>query len=131
MSDDRQKLVERYAQRSTKASTTVAAEAVNYQAASPVSANRPPEPMLELRLKAGDAIALSYALLITAGFNPSQGITLEFTTHKVLLRGRNLRSIYRAIVDHRLAYLQEFPRPLDDQPETAVVVTTIQCSPTA
>jgi hypothetical protein len=128
MNDDRKKLVERY----TRPAATLDAEIPEpsddegYQAAAPVSANRPPEAMLELRFKRGDVLALSYPLLITAAHNPSHGITLEFTGHRVTIAGRNLRGIYRAITSHRLAYVQELPGSLDGQPDTETVVASIE-----
>lgn len=134
MSNDRRHIVERYTGRPTSPPSVPAGGNGDeptegddsYQPAAPVSANRPPELMLELRLKKGDALALSYALLISAAFNPSQGIALEYTTHHVVVAGRNLRGVYRALVAHRLAYLQELSSPLDDQPDDATVISSLQ-----
>ncbi|MDP1797535.1 MAG: hypothetical protein Q8K78_08645 [Planctomycetaceae bacterium] len=132
MSNDRRQIVERYTSRHTPPSPPPGGgddppgDENSYQPAAPVSANRPPELMLELRFKKGDALALSYALLISAAFNPSQGIALEYTTHRVAVGGRNLRGVYRALVAHRLAYLQELSSPLDDQPDDATVISSLQ-----
>lgn len=130
MSDDRRKLVERYTGRpkteAAEAGVPDDVEDNSYQPASPVSANRPPELMVEFRAKRGDSVALSYALLISAAFNPSQGIVLEFTTHRVMLTGRNLTTVHRALLEHRLAWVQELSGPLDDQPSAATVITSIK-----
>lgn len=130
MNDDRRKIVERYAGRPKPSvpdsETPHEIEDGSYQPASPVSGNRPPEAMIEFRYKRGDSFALSYALLISAAFNPSQGIVLEFTTHRVTLTGRNLKAIHRALLDHRLAWVQELSGPLDDQPDEATVITSIK-----
>ena len=128
MSDDRKTLVERYARPAATGAVnaTEIPDSDDYQASAPVSANRPPEPMLEFRFKPGNVLALSYPLLISAALNPSTGIVLEFTSHRVTLRGRNLRSVFQAIRTHRVPYVQELPGSLDGLPDDAVVISEIQ-----
>ncbi|MEI8022501.1 MAG: hypothetical protein WCH39_30105 [Schlesneria sp.] len=131
MSDERRKIIERYAGRppAPPVEDDPQEDEVDYQPAAPVSGNRRPEIMLEFRLKTGDSLALGYALLLSAVWNRSEGIVLEFTTHRIDLAGRNLRHIYRAIVSHRLAYVRELNSPSDDLPDESVVVTTIKVTP--
>lgn len=130
MSDDRKKLVERYAGRPKsdvpEATTSHDEDDGSYQPASPVSGHSDREFMIEFRSKRGDSVTLSYALLISLTFNPSQGIVLEFTTHRVTLTGRNLKKILHALKEHRLAWVQELSGPLDDQPQAATVITSIK-----
>lgn len=129
MSEDRRKLIERYSGRPSTSVEQGGEDIAEYQPAGPVSGNRQPEIMLELRFKAGDAMALSYALLSSAKWNRSDGIVLEFTTHRVQLSGRNLRNVWQKIVDHCLPFAQEFNSRTDDQPEDAVVISSIQVTP--
>lgn len=130
MSDDRRRVLDRYTGRPNspepEPQLPPGDSSVSYQPASPVSANRPPEPMVEFRFKSRNAVALSNALLISATYNPSQGIVLEFTTHRVTISGRNLQDIQRALREHRLAWIQEFSGPLDDQPAESTVITSIK-----
>lgn len=131
MTDDRRKIIERYSGRPAApvVEESTQEDADDYQAGSSVSGSRSAEIMLELRFKTSDAIAFSYALLLNAAWNPSEGITLEFTTHRVRLLGRNLRELYRALILHRLAHVQELQSRTDEQPDDATVVTTIEVTP--
>ena len=132
MSDDRRRVLDRYTGRpkpETESPAKADEQEDSYQPTAPISANRPPEPMVEFRFKSRNAVALSYALLISATYNPSQGIELEFTTHRVTISGRNLQEAQRALREHRLAWIQEFYGTLDDQPSVATVVTSIKIVP--
>jgi len=129
MNDDRRRVVDRYTARpklpETEPQSTPDGDDGLYKPGSPVSGNRPPEPMVEFRFKSRNAVALSYALLISTTYNPSEGIVLEFTTHRVTVTGRNLMEIQRALREHRLAWVQEFSGPLDDQPDDSTVISSI------
>ncbi len=85
--------------------------------------------MLELRKRDGNSIALSYALLERAEFDPSIGITLFFMGQGIVIRGRNLNQevrpsvrLYEGILRHRVTWLREtHDRPVaSDGPETVV-----------
>ena len=74
--------------------------------------------MLELRRKDGSAVALAYAWLERAEFDPSHGITLKFGVDKVKITGRNLNAearpnvrLFAGIVRHRVPWIQEADRP--------------------
>ena len=62
---------------------------------------------LDLRLKDGKRIALPYSTLLKSSFDPSKGITLEYSTDTVTIQGRNLQAVYKAIAQHRLSALRE------------------------
>jgi hypothetical protein len=79
--------------------------------------------MLDLRGHNGTSYALPYSSLVAVGFDPSAGLTLEFTHHKVGVRGRNLRSIYDSILEHRVTFIQE--EDFDMMPESATCVDSI------
>lgn len=74
--------------------------------------------MLELRRKDGSVVALAYAWLERADFDPSVGITLKFGGEKVNITGRNLNAnarpnvrLFDGIVRHRVPWIQEADRP--------------------
>jgi hypothetical protein len=74
--------------------------------------------MLELRRKDGSVVALAYAWLERADFDPSHGITLKFGADKVKITGRNLNSparpnirLFEGITRHRIPWIQEADRP--------------------
>lgn len=74
--------------------------------------------MLEFRRKDGNSLALAYAWLESAGFDPSEGITLQLGSRKVRLIGRNLNQagpnglgLFAAIIRHRVLWIQEADEP--------------------
>ena len=69
------------------------------------------------------AVALAYTELKSMAYHPTDGITMEFREHKVIIRGRNLRELYDLLVDQRITYIQE--DDFDNEPETATFVDAI------
>jgi hypothetical protein len=74
--------------------------------------------MLEVHKKDGNIIAFGYAWLERADFDPSEGITLKFTGHKVKIVGRNLNAVaknnarlFNGIMRHRVPWVQEAGEP--------------------
>ncbi|MCA9062659.1 MAG: hypothetical protein KDA96_06355 [Planctomycetaceae bacterium] len=74
--------------------------------------------MLELRRKDGNILAVGYAWLDKAEFDPSQGITLSLGGHKIKIRGRNLNTeirpnvrLFQGISRHRVPWIQEADEP--------------------
>ena len=74
--------------------------------------------MLELRKKDGNILAVGYAWLDKAEFDPSQGITLSLGGHKIVIRGRNLNQelrpnvrLFQGICRHRVPWIQEADEP--------------------
>jgi hypothetical protein len=70
--------------------------------------------MLELRRKNGHVLAVGYAWLEKAEFEPSDGIALHFVGQKVRLRGRNLNvelrphvRLFDGIARHRVPWIRE------------------------
>jgi hypothetical protein len=73
--------------------------------------------MLELRLKTGNCVALGYAWLEKAEYNPSTGIILHFAGQKVTLHGAKLNQPFRdsvrlfeGLLRHRVTWLRETDR---------------------
>lgn len=64
-------------------------------------------PMVDFRGHDGHSLALPYSRLLSIDFHPISGLTLEFQDHRVRIRGRNLRRLYTALVQHRVVFVQE------------------------
>ena len=71
--------------------------------------------MLNFIDREGNMLCGSYAHLHIACAT-EEYLNLEFTRHKVLVKGRNLAGISRAVAAHRLVFLREQvePEPVDD-----------------
>jgi len=90
--------------------------------------------MLEFRKKDGNALALAYAWLESAEFDPSEGITLQFGSRKIRLIGRNLNlvgpsgiGLFTAITRHRASWVQEADEPMSWQAgENSTVIERIE-----
>ena len=74
--------------------------------------------MLELRKKDGNILAVGYAWLDKAEFDPSTGITLHIDSQTIKLRGRHLNTetrphvrLFQGITRHRVPWIQEADEP--------------------
>ena len=65
------------------------------------------EIMLDVRRKTGDRIGLPYTYLTAVTFDPSEGLTLQFSTHTVRIKGRSLQKLYQPLLLHQVSYVQE------------------------
>jgi hypothetical protein len=70
--------------------------------------------MLEIRHKDGQITAKGYSWLQSAEFDPSTGITLNFSGETIRITGRNLNAearpnvrLFAGIVRHRVPWIQE------------------------
>lgn len=63
--------------------------------------------MLDLHLANGDRVALPYSLLMKIEFDPSEGITLRFSTDDVTIKGRRLEPLYKALMQQRVSGIGE------------------------
>lgn len=82
--------------------------------------------MIEFRHANGDITALAYPLLESARFNPSNGITLNFSGTTVTIIGTNLNAevqpssrLFEGITRHRVVWVQE----MDDAKNAASSAT--------
>lgn len=64
--------------------------------------------MLVLRYWNGNCKARSYSFLAGIDFDPSHGITLDFTGSVARIQGRNLRTLFDALATHRVGWIQEY-----------------------
>ncbi len=83
--------------------------------------------MIEFRGHDGRSLALPYAGLLGVEYRPTSGVVLEFPGHRVELRGRNLRPLYDALLEHRVRFVQE--SDLDVVPEADPFVDGIVVGP--
>lgn len=74
--------------------------------------------MLELRKKDGNVLAVGYAWLERAEFDPSVGITLHVVGKTIRIKGRNLNAelrpnvrLFQGITRHRVPWIQEADGP--------------------
>jgi hypothetical protein len=90
--------------------------------------------MLEIRRRDGSIVALGYAWLERADFDPSEGITLKFTGQTVRLVGRNLNRevrphlrLFLGLARHRIPWLQEADEPTAmTTPKDATVIEQVE-----
>lgn len=74
------------------------------------------DPMINFIDRRGVHEAIAYGHLYRIQFDPSEGITLEFTDHIVTIRGRRLHEGHRKLVMQRVVFVCEA-----DQPTAALV----------
>ncbi len=82
--------------------------------------------MLDLRLGNGNSQAFAYSYLTKVNFNPSEGIEIFAVDMCIILRGRNLSTLYAYLLMHRLTYIQESVGRVDDAAENEVFVESIE-----
>jgi hypothetical protein len=92
--------------------------------------------MLDLKLKNGNREAFSYTLLERIQFDPSEGITLQYTGVSVKLRGRNLErlqthgvALLEGLQRHRVPWIVESDELRSAAASDAVAVTEILIPP--
>lgn len=86
--------------------------------------------MLDLVFPDGRHVALPYATLVKAEFDPSKGIALRFSTDDVTIEGYRLEPLYRAILQHRAREVKATGRTGEFEKEkdgSGPVVTVIRC----
>lgn len=93
-----------------------------------VAPNEPSPPMVDFRGHDGRFRALPYRCMESIAFDDPGGIAVEFTDHRVLLRGRNLRPLYDELVLQRVTFVQE--GDLDFVSESETFVDSIVIAPT-
>lgn len=82
-------------------------EASKYQEAFILATNGEYPPMIRFRFETENVCALAYAYLIAVEFNKSGVITLEFTTHKVEIKGRRLEKLFGSLVNHQVIAVRQ------------------------
>lgn len=65
------------------------------------------EPMINFIMRTGDHQAIAYNHLYRVQFDPSKGLTLDFTNHSVAIQGRNLSDAYQKLAMQRVIFVAE------------------------
>jgi hypothetical protein len=89
--------------------------------------------MLEIRHKDGRVTAKGYSWLQSAEFDPSEGITLNFSGEMIRILGRNLNAeprpnvqLFAGILRHRVPWIQEADEPTAmEAPKHTVVIEEV------
>jgi hypothetical protein len=82
-------------------------EAPKYQEAFILATNGEYAPMIRFKFATDNVFALAYAYLFAVEFNKSGLITLEFTTHRVEIKGRRLEKLFGSLVNHKVIAVRE------------------------
>ena len=64
-------------------------------------------PMIRFKFETDNVCALAYAYLIAVEFDKSGVITLEFTTHRVEIKGRRLEKLFGSLVNHQVIAVRQ------------------------
>ena len=72
-----------------------------------VSAGNEAAPMVEFRGHDGRSLALPYSRLLSVDYRSGSVVSLEFPDYHVIVRGRNLRPLYDALLGHKVLFVQE------------------------
>jgi hypothetical protein len=79
-----------------------------------------------VRLRSGDAWAFPYAYLMALRLNADGEILAFFSTHRMTIRGRNLRPLYDLIQQRQVAWIQEGSERHDFDEESETVIHAIE-----
>jgi len=85
--------------------------------------------MLEFRLKTGVGFAIGYHWMQSLSLTPDHRIEIIFSTHEITIEGRNLKELYRGLIEHRVPFIQEGDALYDQSPQTEPFVSGITVSP--
>lgn len=91
---------------------------------SATKAERPPL-MIDFQKLDGNRTALHSNFLLSIEWNPSEGVRLTFSTHQIVLHGRNLEVIYEGLVQHAVSTLVEVDERHTKVPNETPVITRI------
>jgi hypothetical protein len=82
--------------------------------------------MLDIRLSTGDRIALPYAYLVSIEYELVSGLLLQFTSHSVLVQGRNLDRLYDGFLKQLIEWIAEEDPMYDTLPDEATFINDIK-----
>ena len=75
---------------------------------STLNASKRQQLRINFRFRSGYELSLPYSFLVAVAFEPSDGITLDYSGgHRITLSGRGLKKLKRAIDKHTVGTVQE------------------------
>jgi hypothetical protein len=110
-----------------KLTTTPVPEEDEYTAANFGRVGSKPQLVLRIRKISGTTQGFVYAHLYTLDHEPSLGIILRFSQHRVVIQGRNLDDLYRYLSQFRVEMIQVIdPLHAEKFGEDVPVVTSVE-----
>jgi hypothetical protein len=82
--------------------------------------------MLDIRLITSDRVALPYSYLVSIEYEKTTGLMLSFTSHQVLIKGRNLDPLYEGFLSQRVEYIQANDEMHDTGPDAITFISAIE-----
>lgn len=64
-------------------------------------------PMIRFKMATDNVHALAYAYLTSIEYDKSGVVTLEFTSHKVVIKGRRLDALFGSLVNHQVIAVRQ------------------------
>ena len=86
---------------------------------------------LELQSKTRDCWALSYAYLLSLHYDVTGSIEIQFSSAKVLIEGRQLKSLYDALKEQTVVSIREADLEGDNYSVGTAFVQSIAVNPVA
>ena len=83
------------------------AETPKYHEAFILATNGEYPPMVRFRFETDNVHALAYAYLTSVEYDKSGVLTLEFTSHKVVIKGRRLDALFGSLVNHQVISVRQ------------------------
>lgn len=81
---------------------------------------------LDVRLRTNDRYAWPYSYKTCIKFDVSGEIIINFTTHTLILTGRNLAPLYDGLIKHEVTQIREHDTEYDDLAENATLISSIR-----
>jgi hypothetical protein len=82
-------------------------EEKNHQGAFIVATSGEYPPMIRFKFATDNVHALAYAYLTGIEYDASGTITLEFSSHKVVIKGRRLDALFGSLVNHQVIAVRQ------------------------
>ena len=101
-------------------------EEKNHQGAFILATSGEYPPMIRFKFATDNVHALAYAYLTGIEYDKSGVVTLEFTSHKVVIKGRRLDALFGSLVNHQvISVRQQSITNFRPPPEDCVVDTLV------
>lgn len=82
-------------------------ETPKYHEAFILATNGEYPPMIRFRSETDNVFALAYAYLIAIDYNKSGTIAMQFTSHRVEIKGRRLEKLFGSLVNHQVIAVRQ------------------------